>query len=235
MRTFVLADWNLRTMNLDPKSQILSPGKGEVRMDSKDQQGVIGNKQMKITTKEEQHLDADNAKISDHPTMLIEFTDAKVDRINTTILIEKTPRKKLSRQIILRFLDEQKLIDISHIEVRTKTLKTGFKTYKDSIARCILSTVGSVRQDLIAYAIFNKLFGKEDSGYVGEASSQIAEEYERIINPHGEEYEKQRQYDITQRMRLIDTVNTIQENKYGQHTRLVTPQLWMPLEFVLNQ
>ena len=84
-------------------------------------------------------------------------------------------------------------IDISKIPAKMRAVQTGFKTYKDSIARCIITTTGSVRQDLIAYSIFNKLFGKDDNGMYGEASSSKSEQYVNLINPERKLFDKEKQ------------------------------------------
>ena len=142
---------------------------------------------------------------------LTEWTITMTKRTKQYI-IKKTNRVELSETMAVRFTIDQQLIDFSSIKPRFTMIKTGFRDMKQTIPEIILKSAGKMRQDQIAYKIFNKLFGKDREPIVGDLPTGTIQQYDRLINPEKQQYDIRDSMEVAHRMRNINPKLLIDEN-----------------------
>ena len=148
--------------------------------------------------------------------IIMTFSSIIMTKQQLVISIKKKPRTELSEQIALRFLDDGNLIDFSNLAPQFNIRRTGFREYKSTIQQTIIKTCGSARQDLIAYKLFNKLFGKEQDVIPGELPTGVATKYGQLINPQNIELNREKWKTTVRSLRDIDIERLIQENAEGR-------------------
>ena len=218
-KIYAVADWNMKSFGLS-KQKVEEQSGVRCFLDSKEQQGIITKVDADITMVESYEKNKQGKQISDHPLIIMTFPSIIMTKQQLVISIKKKPRTELSEQIALRFLDDGNLIDFSNVAPQFNIRRTGFREYKSTIQQTIIKTCGSARQDLIAYKLFNKLFGKEQDVIPGELPTGVATKYGQLINPQNIELNREKWKTTVRSLRDIDMERLIEENAEGRENKM---------------